>query len=155
INHTLDRNDDAVAAIDKALAAIDRLRSEYPSGHEHLRKLAGFWSGYRPTRDATTLPRDPQAAFRSLDRMAETLKALGDEYPDLSAFRRDVAAIDYHLAILLASGGQTAEGIAYLRKAVPILEELASQEPDVAEHRADLARVLHQLSLNSRLIKHD
>ncbi|HEV8067662.1 MAG TPA: protein kinase [Planctomycetaceae bacterium] len=148
INHVNDRNDDAIVAVGKGLDLIGRLRREFPQAREQARKLAGFWKGYRRDFVATEKPKDPQAAFRVINEAAETWKALAEEYPDDPAFRSDLAAILYHIGELLASGGQTSEGIKYFGRGLEVQDRLARDYPKLLEYRADLARLLEQMGRN-------
>ncbi len=148
INHIVDRNDDAVAAIDRALAVIDRLRSEFPEASDQLRSVAGFWKGFRPTQGSTEMPRDPDAAFRTLARSIDVWDSLSREYPDEIAFRSDLAALYFHMGDLLVARGQTADGVANFEKAQSILEMLLRTAPRNQLFRADLARIHYLLARN-------
>jgi tetratricopeptide (TPR) repeat protein/tRNA A-37 threonylcarbamoyl transferase component Bud32 len=146
INHTIDRNDDAVAAIDQAVELIERLRSEFPNAGKEHRRLAGYWKGYRRATQSTAMPKDPAAAFRSINRLIELLKALAHEYPDEIAFRSDLAALYQRTGDLLTSSRRFQEGVVYLEEARAVGEQLVRDQPEVREYRADLARTYRQLA---------
>jgi serine/threonine protein kinase/tetratricopeptide (TPR) repeat protein len=150
INHANDRNDSAVEAVDQALVVIDRLRREHPAEHEHQRKLAGYWKGNRSMHVVTEMPKDPQAAFQSINRLVETWQALAEEYPDELGFRSDLAAMYYRTGDLLVSSGQTAKGLAYTMKAKSVLEKLTHEQPKTPVYRADLAACYEHLARNGR-----
>ena len=115
IDHAMDRNDDAVAAIDQALEVIDSLRRDFPDQQHQLRKLAGYWKGFRRSKTRTEMPKNPEAALVSLSRLIDTLQALGDAYPGELGFQSDVAAICHRAADLLASGFSNRESRALWR----------------------------------------
>ena len=145
ICHVTDRNDDAIAAIDKALDTIDRLRREFPNDRAHHRKLAGFWKGHRRAQSGTEMPKNPQAALASLVRLIDTMQILATENPDELRFRSDIAALCFRTGDLLISFHQADAGVKYFERSQVILEELVRDRPNVPEHRADLARVYQYL----------
>lgn len=141
IYHATDRNDDAIAAVDSALSVIDRLHGEFPDDKSHHRRLAGFWKGSRRLQSGTTMPKNPRAAFASLDRLIDTMQTLATENPDEPRFRSDVAALCLRTGDLLSSDDQKLAAVKYFEKSKAVLEELVRDQPNVPEHRADLARV--------------
>jgi eukaryotic-like serine/threonine-protein kinase len=146
INHTMDRNDAAVAAVDRAMRVIDRLRREFPNAKQQHRKLAGYWKGLRTREDGTAMPADPQAAFRSIQRLAETWRALAQENPEELAFQSDLASLYFHIGELLIGDGHEAEGIEHFEKSKTTLEQLEHAAPRKPEYRADLARTMQRLA---------
>jgi len=152
INHTVDRNDDAVAAINRALDAIDRLRRDYPNAGEPQRRLAGYWKGFRRAHVATEMPKDPEAAFRSLSRLIGMWETLSKEFPDELRFQSDLAALLHRVGDLLATGGQVREAVPMFERSRDLLEKLAHDHPEVPEYRADLARSYQYLAANLMLI---
>lgn len=146
VNHIVNRNDDAIAALNRALAAIDRLRRDFPSDGEHLRTLAGFWKGHRLASDGTVPPQDPQAAFETINRVATTWQALATQFPDVVAFQSDLAAIDLHIGKLVSGTGHASESIKYFELSRSLLEPLAREYPEALEYQADLARAHQNLS---------
>jgi len=147
INHTVDRNDDALVALDRSLDVVDRLRHQFPEARDQHRRLAGAWKGLRPTQASTEMPKDLTAAFQTISRMIGTWEELCRKY-DEPAFRSDLAAWYYFLGNLLASGRQPAEGAPYLEKARATLQSLSVEVPNNPEYRADLARAHEQLARN-------
>jgi tetratricopeptide (TPR) repeat protein len=145
--HTINRNDEAVAAIDQALSHIDRLVRDFPDARESHCRLAGFWKGWRQRESRSDRPRDPQAAFRTLNRLATAWQEFGRRYPAVVGFRSDQAAIDTHIGDLLTSMGQDRQAIPYLTRARAIQEQLVRDHPDLVECRADLALTCHILAL--------
>ncbi len=146
IYNTLDRNDDGIATVGKALAVIDRLQKEFPDAREELRSLAGFWKGFRPTTMTTKLPKNPLAASRTLTRLNKTWEALAQQFPDEAGFRGDLAALGYLTGNLLASALRFDEGSSHLIPAKEILQRLVREVPSNPEYRADLARIHELLS---------
>jgi hypothetical protein len=144
VSHTVDRNDDAIAAIDRALEVIDRLRRDFPQARDQRRRLAGFWKGYRPTYAGTDGPKDAKAALHTLSRMVDTLDQLSREHPDEPAFLADLAAACYHTGQHLSAVGQRAQAIPYWKRGKTALEQLVGDVPDNPEYRADLARICGQ-----------
>ena len=138
IYHVTDRNNDAIAAIDKALPVIDRLRREFPNEKVFHRKLAGFWKGHRRVQSSTELPKDPRAALASLARLIDTMQALATENPGEPRFRSDTAALCFRAGDLLASNGQSGAAVQYFEKSKAILEQLVRDQPELPEYRADL-----------------
>ncbi len=152
ICHVTNRNDDAIAAIDKALDTIDRLRSEFPGDKAYHRKLAGFWKGHRRAQSYTEMPINPGAAFTSLVRLIDTMQELATENPDELRFRSDIAALCFRTGDLLTSNQQNDAGVKYFERSKAILEELVRDQPNVPEHRADLARVYQYLGSKLPLV---
>jgi len=148
VNHTVNRNDEAIAALKRALVAIDRLRSEFPGEHAELRTLAGFWKGHRRSVDGTDMPQDPESALHTMSRVVETWQALAEQYPDVFAFRSDLAALLLRVADFISSAGNSQESIPYFERSKSLLEVLVQQRPEVLEYRADLARVQQYLATN-------
>lgn len=146
INHTVDRNEDAIAATNQALAVIDRLRRDFPQARNQHRRLAGYWKGDRRATRVTESPKDAAAAFRTLARLIDTVDSLAREYPEEPAFRSDFAALCHRTGDLLNSNGQPVEGIAFLRRAKSVLELLLRDAPNNPEYRADLARTCEHLA---------
>jgi len=146
IYHANDRNDDAVAAINHALVVIDRLRREFPDARNQHRRMAGYWTGERQLRVSTELPKDPQAALGSMNRLIENWRALADDNPDELAFRRDLAGLYNRTGDLLESAGQPAEAVAYIAQAIVVLEKLTHDNPEMPAYRADLAQSYEYLA---------
>jgi tetratricopeptide (TPR) repeat protein len=146
VYHSADRNDDAVAALLKGLEAAERLRRDHPRAAAQHRKLAGFWKGRRSVQEEAKLPRDPQAAFHALQRIAFLWEQFVEENPDVVGFQSDLAATDHTLAELLISTGRRHEGLAFLQKARAVWERLAHECPGVPEFREELARTCEDAS---------
>jgi eukaryotic-like serine/threonine-protein kinase len=144
INHAVGRNNDSIAAMVKALDVVDRLRGDYPDTTGHHRRLAGFWKGYRPGQTVTEMPKDPLAAFKTLQRAIATWQQLVDEDPEHAAFQSDLSSLCY-MAGLLMENINNRESLRYYERAKVLLEKLVVDQPDVAEHRNDLARVEQDL----------
>jgi serine/threonine protein kinase/tetratricopeptide (TPR) repeat protein len=140
VYHSSDRNDDGVAALLRGLEIVEQLRRDHPRATESHCKLAGFWKGRRSVQRDTSLPRDPQAAFRALQRLAALWEQFVDENPSVVGFQSDLAAIDHTLADLLISSGQREPGLDFLRKATAVWERLARDNPNVPEYREEVAR---------------
>ncbi|MEX0641790.1 MAG: protein kinase [Pirellulales bacterium] len=153
IYHSVDRNDDAVAAIDRAVVVIEHLRRDFPDDRAHHRKLAGYWKGFRRSKTRMEMPKDPEAAFGALTRLIDALQALADENPDELGFQSDIAALCHRTGDLLTSEGKTAKGVPYFERARDILEKLTKAQPEVAERRADLARAYQHLAARLPLIR--
>jgi serine/threonine protein kinase/tetratricopeptide (TPR) repeat protein len=145
VYHELDRNDDALAAIELAVAQAERLRRDYPHAVEQHRRLAGYWKAERGTSAHTAMPKDPMAAHRTLTKFLQLWEAFARENPSVEAFQNDVAAINKFLAALEGNGaaGELAaftRAVAYSSKAIAIWEQLSQAHPDVPRHRENLAR---------------
>ncbi|REK17434.1 MAG: tetratricopeptide repeat protein [Planctomycetota bacterium] len=141
VYHLVDQNTDAIAAVDKALEVIDRLRKEFPEARDERRRLGGFWLGHRRSQQGVDLPADPESALRTLMRLNATWQALAEEFPADASFRSDLAANLYLMGDMLATGGQPSEGIKAWQQAKEILLPLVSEFPENRQFRADLARV--------------
>jgi serine/threonine protein kinase/tetratricopeptide (TPR) repeat protein len=145
---SLNRNDDSIAAIGRALDEIDQLHRASPRTAEHDRRLAGFWKGKRWSQVSTQVPHDPEGGLRTLVRLEGTWQQLADKYPSEAAFKVDQGAINSLLGALCVSMGQTKEGIAFFRKAIAIGEKVVNDCPSVPAYRADLA-IVSQLLANT------
>ena len=106
--------------------------------------MAGFWKGYRPAQAQTEMPKNPQAALKSLQRAIETWQELADEDPEQPAFQCDLASLCYSTGGLLASMNEQ-ESLRYYERSKVLLEKLVLKQPDVPEHRADLARTYQDM----------
>jgi tetratricopeptide (TPR) repeat protein len=146
--HTINRNDEAISAMDQALNHIDRLVRDFPDARDSHGRLAGFWRGWRQRESRTDPPRDPRAAFRTLNRLATTWQEFALRYPGVVGFRSDQAAIDTHIGDLLTTVGQVRQAIPYLTRARAIQELLVRDHPDAVEWQADLALTYYILALN-------
>ncbi|REK18758.1 MAG: hypothetical protein DWQ37_02840, partial [Planctomycetota bacterium] len=139
IDHAVDRNDDAIEAVDQGLAVVDRLLRDFPDAEQDHRRLAGYWKGYRRATTVTSMPKDPEAALRSIMRLMDVWRMLAQKYPDQSGFRSDLASLAYHTGDLLSTGGSPAESLPFFTEARALLEDLVRQRPETSEYRADLA----------------
>jgi serine/threonine protein kinase/tetratricopeptide (TPR) repeat protein len=146
VYHTMDRNDDAVAALDKGLAIVDQLRREHPGATEQHRKLAGFWKDWRRVQADTQLPRDPAAAFQGLQKLIASWKQFAEANPETLGFQSDLAATYYLVADLLISSGKRHEGLAYLEESRVAWDKLVRGNPEAPELRANLARSCEDLA---------
>src|SRR5258706_2454653 len=146
VYHGSDRNDDAVAALQKGLAIVEQLRHDHPGAAEQHRKLAGFWKGWRRAQAETQLPRDPRAAFQVLQKLTEQWEQFARENPSIPGFQSDLAATYYLIADLLITSGQRDEGLAFLEKSRAGLDQLVGGNPQVPEFRADLARTCEDIA---------
>lgn len=146
INHMLDRPDDAIAAVVKALTVIDRLRQDYPDAQEELRAQAGLWKGFRPATFASKVPTDPQAALQTLNQLIKTWEELAQQFPGEVGFRGDLAAVGFVTGGMLALGGLDDQAIQYFTKAKEILQQLLREQPGNPVYRDDLARIHEQLA---------
>ena len=144
--HTVNRNDEGVATIDQALTHIDRLVRDFPDARDSHGRLAGFWKGWRQRAGRSDPPRDPQAAFRTLNRLTTTWQEFGRRYPGVVGFRSDQAAIDTHIGDLLASMSQDKLAAPYLKRARAIQEQLVRDHPSLVECQADLALTYYILA---------
>ena len=153
VYHELDRNDDALAALEFAIQLAERLRRDYPNAVEQHRRLAGYWKVYRPENSRTQMPKDPVAADRTLIRFLQLWEAYARENPSVEGFQNDMAAISNLLASLESGRGLAgdptasfARAIAYSNKATAIWEQLSQAHPDVPAHRENLVRAYSELS---------
>jgi eukaryotic-like serine/threonine-protein kinase len=153
VYHELDRNDDAVAAIELAVTLAERLRSDYPHAVAQHRRLAGYWKVYRGANSGTKMPKDPVAADRTLTKFLQLWEKFVRENPSVEAFQNDVAAINNLLAALEGSRAASGEpaasftrAIAYSNKATAIWEQLSQAHPDVPAHRENLVRAYGDLA---------
>ena len=124
IYHTVDRNDDAVAAIDRAVVVIERLRRDFPDNRSAPSQVGRILEGLSPVETRMEMPKDPEAAFSALTRLIDALQALADENPDELGFQSDIAALCHRTGDLLTSEGKTAKGVPYFDRARNILEKL-------------------------------
>ncbi len=147
IDSANDRNDDAIAALDRALDIIERLRREHPRATEQHRRLAGYYKGLRSVQGAGT-PRDLQGARKSYEHLMDTWRKFAEENPSVIGFRSDLASIYFRLGVLLADGHVRQNAVPLFRNAHSILEKLAHDYPAVPEYRADLAFACGYLALN-------
>lgn len=155
IYRVLNRPDDWVAAIGRALNVIDRLRREHPAPSEYERKLAGFWQGLRVTVNHSAAPRDVSATSKTLLHLEKTWTLLAERHPTQPAFRSDLAAIRALTGWVLADIGRPIEGIAMFRQALAVNGDMVREFPGVAKYRADRVAGLNILVgiLNGQ--KHD
>jgi serine/threonine protein kinase/tetratricopeptide (TPR) repeat protein len=144
----LNRADDFIDAVRRALDVIDRLRRNHPDASDHERKLAGFWQGKRWTRSGMNIPSDMENAVQTMTRFETTWQQLAEKYPAEFGFQSDLAYVQALFGDGLLSAGRTQEGLAYSRKARQLYERLVSQHPTVPLYRADLAEVGQVLGWN-------
>ncbi len=152
VDHELDRNDEALTALELAIPLAERLRRDYPHAVEQHRRLAGYWKVYRPENTSTQMPKDPATADRTLTKFLQLWEAFAHENPSVEAFQSDVAAINNLLAALEGGRGVAGEpaaftrAIAYESKAIAIWEQLSQSHPDVPRHRENLARAYDEIA---------
>jgi eukaryotic-like serine/threonine-protein kinase len=145
--HSIDRQDDAIRALDHALNVIDRLRREFPNSQEQQRGFAGFWKGLRrPMGAFGSLPQDSELATSTLSRLASTFERFAGEFPSIIGFQSDLAAIYFFIGKELDSLGKQAEALDSYRKSRAISVALIRQVPAAPEYRAGLARTLEEMA---------
>ncbi|MBI2826104.1 MAG: protein kinase [Planctomycetia bacterium] len=144
----LDRADDFIAAIRRALDVIDRLRRDHAGASDHERKLAGFWKGMRWTRVGMAVPRDGLAAFQTMFRFEATWQQLANKYPSDVAFQSDLSYVQATIGSGFTSTGRIKEGTAYFRKSLVTSEKAFGKYPDVPQYRSGLAELLQLLANN-------
>jgi serine/threonine protein kinase len=128
IFHYLDRNDDALAAVNKALPIVEQLLHDDAASHAHRRQLAGVFK-FGPAPGNTTLPQDPAAARRTLLKALELWTALAQENPAVEGFQSDLASLHWLL-------GKLEGGVAYPHQ---------TQYSQALEHFQQAAAILHSL----------
>ena len=135
VYHEVDRNDDAIAALEAGLDVAERLRRQHPNASEHHRRLGGYWKGKRQMQPSTKFPTDPSAALRVLTRWVHLWKEFVREFPDEPAFQSDLASV-YNL--LADFEGASQESIDFSQKAIAILEILRRDHPKERIYREAL-----------------
>ena len=76
IDHEVDRNTDAINALEAALDVVERLRREAPAATDQHQRIAGFWKASRNPKYVGTMPEDsaeakahPAKVFGTLGRV--------------------------------------------------------------------------------------
>jgi serine/threonine protein kinase/tetratricopeptide (TPR) repeat protein len=141
----LDRADDFVAAIRRALDVIDRLRREHPDAGDHERKLAGFWKGRRWTQVGMDPPRDLLGALQTGFRFEKTWQQLAEKYPSDVAFQSDLSHMQATIGHGFTLSGRLKEGTAYFRKALAAAEKVVNEAPNEPQYRSELAAAMQLL----------
>ncbi len=135
----LNRIDDFIVAIRRALDVVDRLGRDHPNSGEHERKLAGFWQGMRWTKTGMRAPRDTLGALQTMLRLEATWTQLAQKYPSDVAFQSDLGYVRSMLGAGMEQAGRKNDATTWFRKGVVIGEKLVETEPTVPKYRADLA----------------
>ena len=137
IYFSLNRTDDSIAAIRKALNIVDRLRSEGAEAIDQLPRVAGFWRGLRWTQFLTFQPRDRIGTFATLLRLEKTWSQLAEQFPAQVAFQSDLAPVQGLIGFAFAATGRLKESEVSHRKALSLLQRLLREHPHVAQYRND------------------
>jgi serine/threonine protein kinase len=135
----VDRNDDATNSFTSSLDVLEQLRAEHPNDRALYRRVAGFWKAYRPTRGATDLPKDINAAKQNLTRLTRLWEQFVAEDPEVLAFRSDLSGIVALSAALRAATGENARALADFRRQIALGEELVQIRPAEPEYQGALA----------------
>jgi len=147
----VDRNDDAVAALEAALDAVDRLRREHPQAREQQLRLAGYWKVSRPASLSTRFPKDFLAAERTLSRFLEVWETLAAENPQVEGFQSDLAYINALVGDFQGSRAFIRDRAAFPRavdfmsKAAGIWDRLSQEHPNEPTYVENLAAAHNQL----------
>jgi serine/threonine protein kinase len=145
VSSTLNRNDDAIAALARAQLLVDRLLDEFPQARDEHRRLAGFWVGMRPAHQSTATPKNPAAALQTISSLTATWENLVRQFPDELGFQSDLAAINFAAGDLLGVA-QAEKAIPYFERSRSILQGLVNSVPANPLYRDDLARTRDQLA---------
>jgi tetratricopeptide (TPR) repeat protein/serine/threonine protein kinase len=142
----MDLADEFIKMLNRGVEIVGRLVREHPNNPELHQRLAGIYKGERRVHGDTKLPSDPVATLRVLQRSAEIWKQLVRANPKIPAFQSGLARIYLGIgAVLIAIGRQTEARQAF-EDAREIYEKLVSDNPLVAENRADLIETITSMS---------
>jgi serine/threonine protein kinase/tetratricopeptide (TPR) repeat protein len=89
---------------------------------------------------------DKPSAMRTYERCMSILQPLVRLDPSVTAWRRDLAACHFHVAVLMDQDGQTAQQQEHLKTALEIRKQLIREDPQVIAHRRNLGQTMLELA---------
>jgi tetratricopeptide (TPR) repeat protein len=118
------------------LALAEKLVSEHPDSPEYREHWGYLLRGWGGVLHQVGRPQEAEAAFRRALQVHEGLDDRENVFIDLN-----------QLGNLLKEIGRSGDAEAALRRALAVAEELATQRPEVATHRRQVAAVAGNLSI--------
>jgi serine/threonine protein kinase/Flp pilus assembly protein TadD len=131
----LDRNDDAVAAAQMGLEIVEKLLRERPDDKEFSKQLAGYFQYLRSLGRGSRPPSNPDKAIAILTKASAFWEEFARDYPDVLAFRSDLAGQYLLLAGLHGHLSHHEEAFSTSQKALAISEQLVRAQPTVNSYQ--------------------
>jgi eukaryotic-like serine/threonine-protein kinase len=130
---SLDRTDDAIAALLRGLELVEQLIQESPGDTEIPKRLAGYFKAERAFYQGVRLPADPLKAERTLERGAAMWEEFVRANPNMMELQGDLAGL-YVLLSGLLQNRDADRSVDYIGKARAVLEQALRARPDISAY---------------------
>ena len=150
---SLDRSDDAAAAMLRGLELVEPLIQKRPGDAALPRRLAGFFRVSGDFYDKTRLPADPLKVINTLQRAAGIWEQFTRDNPTVLEFQGDLAGIYLLLGVMFQQGNDYDRSLAHALQSRAILEKLVRARPATAAYQ-DLLISGYDISTDGLKRKH-
>jgi serine/threonine protein kinase/tetratricopeptide (TPR) repeat protein len=136
INISLDRNDDALAAIVKGLELVEKLLRERPGDLEFPKQLAGYFQYRSVLGESTRPPSDPPGVLAALRNSTAIWERFARDDPQVLGFRSDLAGQYMLLGMMQQELGRREDALASYQKVRTLSEELIRARHEIDAYQA-------------------